>query len=189
MGMNRRSLWIVLLGVINILIGLYSLITFFIVFLMMVLGGIVSETNFVGFWDWFSRFIILRLGFSIFYIFSCLLFLSGIAMFAKKPYSRKLAMVSSMGMCVGGLIFMLPAISSYVKNFSLGSPWDPFYAGVLIYTFLLVILFSSQRAKEQFNDEDVKLSFKWIIRAIFFPFIFPIILYVPVFLAKFFVKF
>lgn len=142
-------------GITNIIIGLTNLIIFFLPFLLGIVGGWVTYRNFYGSLDWFCLVILDKLILMTLYLFSFLLFWSGISLLRMKLYSRKLAIVSSSAIISSIFVWILSAIiNSFVyhkENLNIQSPWDIVFLSFLLYTILLVTYFMNPEIKKHFK--------------------------------------
>ncbi len=177
---SKRPLGVTIFGVANLAFGFIFLASFFIFFLLSVVIGWVTDRQFYGFLDWFFLAIIDRFLLAIFYIFSFQLFCSGISLLHMKQYSRKLALTSSYITALSYLFSILLSIISanvYPQiEIDFNSPRILGLYVFLVYTILLTIYLNDPVIKREFNDIDVKLSFKKPILIILIAFIFPLIL-------------
>ncbi|MHB8155014.1 MAG: hypothetical protein ACYDFR_03050 [Candidatus Omnitrophota bacterium] len=173
----KRPAGVTIFGMINIVLGILPSLflinlclryAFFItVIFLFTFAGWVTDNEFKSFADWFLLTIVNRGSLITLYIFS--LFLSGLAMLKKKPYSRRLAIISISGVVLG---WMVSHISSIIRGFlyrnaeldSNGS-WKIFYISLalLIYAFLLIKYLIRPEIKEEFNKVHIKYSLKTII--------------------------
>ena len=177
---NKRPLGVTVFGMGNVIFSLFFLVGFSFSFFMGVILGWVADRKFYGFLDWLFLSILDRIALAIFYFFSFLFFSSGRALLRMEPSSRKLAIVTSVIIVSAYLVFMSTSIiSSFVYpqvEIVYQSPWVFMLPLFLIYTIFLITYLNGPEIKKQFNDEDVRLSFKKPIIFIIISFIFPLIL-------------
>lgn len=161
---NKRNFGLAFFGVANVTIGLFFLMYFFLSFFIGVVVGLVTDRGFYGSLDWFCRVILDRFSFSVLYIFSFLLFWSGISMLRMKSYSRKVSMVASAVISSSFLVLLLTdIIRSYVYpqlELKFLSLWDAGLLLFFIFTISQIIYLNNPEIKKQFNDENVKLPLK-----------------------------
>jgi len=175
----KKPVGITIFGIINIVFGIIPTTflifesirsSFFIIFIFLfTFAGWVTDNEFNGFFDWFLQTIIWRGSLIILYIFSTLLFWSGLTVIRKKPYGRKFSVISIVGFSSAWVVFftsgiLRPYLYSNDKNFDVNAIRISLYLlfGLLIYTFLFIRYLKLPKIKEYFDDANKKLSLKLI---------------------------
>ncbi len=160
----KEQIIIRMIGILNILFGIWFLVLLAPNFLLGVILGLVSDYGFHDAYDEFMSVIIGRLTASIGYIYMGMLVFSGISMIRMKNYSRKLALFSCITIIAVHLFGALLTIIDAMLYSDVNINPDPFYALplliFLIYTIFLLVYLNKPKIKAIFNDKDVKLSFK-----------------------------
>lgn len=171
------SLWI--FGIINIALGILPSLFLIVICLchsflgaavfLFTFFGWVTDREFKSFMDWFLLGIAVRGCVITLYLFSLLLGWSGLAMFKRKPYSRKLSIISISVIVLSWLGYIiLSAIHQYLyrnNSFNVGSLQVPdfIFLCLLIYAFLLIKYFMRPAIKEQLDGKYIKSSLRRII--------------------------
>lgn len=165
--MNKNTFGIIGFGIANIIIGAAGVAVFFVVFLMSVVLGWVTDKQFYGSFDWFYSMIIYRLYWVIFYLSFLILFYSGVTLLRKKTHSRKLAIISSSAISSVILFWTIPTIMiSYVNSKSAPaflSPWNIILPGFLLYAILLITYLMDSGTRRLFDDRDVKFPYLMVV--------------------------
>jgi len=187
---SKEKLGIKIFGIINLIFGLWFLITFAPEFLIGVILNWCADFNFHNIYDNFMPLIIGRLFIDIGYIFCFLLLFSGIGMLSMKNYSRKLAIFSSIAIVlppsIGLFLTAIDIIRYPVVKLDLDLIYVVPFLILLIYSIFLIRYLNKPKIKEIFNDKDVKLSFKIPIIVIVVAYIFPLFLkWVALFIGNF----
>lgn len=192
MSINEKT-GIKLFGIINVIFGSWFLITFALGFFMGVILGWVTDYSFHNTYDKFISLIVGRLLSDINYVFSFLLFSSGIGMLNMKNDSRKLAIFSIIVVSLTLLLESLLAIVDIMLYQDI--IFEPYYPHVvpflifLVYSIFLIIYLTKPKIKEIFNDKDVKLSLRVPIIVIIAAYVCPVFLkYLAFFIGTYFMN-
>lgn len=183
----KRPLGIKIFGIGNIIFSSIFLFTYSIYFLFTVVFGWLSDRELYGIIEWIDLAIINRLDISVVFIFSFLLFKSGIGLVTKNLKARKLAKISSIIIASASLLGIVTSIIVQLiypdkKQFGLNS-WVYFEFLFIIYSFLLTSYLNFPSITQLFNDQNLKISFIRPILVVIISFLFPFIvnLFFPVF--------
>jgi hypothetical protein len=175
-------------GIVNIIVSLLFIFVSFTPFLWIIFFGQATDRELYGFYDWFSQVILPRITLPTFFVFSFLLFISGIALLKIKSYGRKLTIVSLSILIAIAIIWWGDTyinISLY-HNTTLNNtlPWGAILVIFLFYSVLQIICLEGDGIKEFFNDGKIKLSFKKPVFIILLSAIFSSILQLLIFLLN-----
>ncbi|MBM3245078.1 MAG: hypothetical protein FJZ15_04715 [Candidatus Omnitrophica bacterium] len=200
----RKPLGVKVFGIGNMIFSSTILIVYLPYFLFTVVFGILSDRELYGIIEWIYLAIINRINISVAFIFSFLLFLSGVFLLKGNVKARKLARISSMTIVLSSFIGIVSTISVQLiypgkRLFGL-NPWVYFDIIFLIYTFFLNTYLSRAPIKKLFPDENLKIifikghneqsvSFKKYIVLILISFFFPIPLWILHYIYTLFIKY
>lgn len=193
----KNTIAITIFGIVNIVLGITP--TVFLIFesirssffmtaiFLFTFAGWVTDNEFTCFLDWFLQTIMERGCLIILYIFSLFLFWSGLAMIRRKPYSRKLSLVSIYLLFLSWLIFITSNIIDAYLYLKLSFDINALRIlliitlGLLIYILLFVRYFMNPKIKEYFDDTNIKFPLK---RICLLALIISIIIFIPAFGRK-----
>ena len=162
--MNKEApLGVTLIGITNILVGIFFTIAFYLYFVFGVIFCYVSDQKDTNLLYWIWHMIIARLSIIISTFSSLSLIWAGIAILIMKNYSRKLTLVSVYGMAPALIIALADArfVSSMGDNFLVVIK---ILLAIFLYAIVIYIYLSKSFVKRFFNDEEVKFRYwKFII--------------------------
>ncbi|MFH1247548.1 MAG: hypothetical protein ABIG46_01695 [Candidatus Omnitrophota bacterium] len=154
-------------GTFHITIGVLAVLIMAVPFFLAVFVGYVSDdpNDYDNIWGFFRSMVVFRVALIISFISAISLFWSGIGLLRLKNYSRKLTIISAIGIN-SILAFMFIEDIFFRKEYLVyNHSYDfiPFLS--VIYLFILIYYFTQPAIKSWFSDEGVRFKF-WLLAVI-----------------------